>query len=141
LPGVFITHKEGPDTVPAIADGAWNAAVTLATQQMLRHPIHTPRLRPPEPWVWFTNDAGIPFLHNCRDEEAAKAAIISGMRRPHVDAINYLQGVAYRIDEYMLNFVQALAAWHNVPLLDITSSPRDRGPRRLLNWDLLLHRF
>src|SRR5262249_13750846 len=42
LPAVFITREEDSDTVPAIADEAWGTAVLMATQQMLRHPIHTP---------------------------------------------------------------------------------------------------
>src|SRR5262249_11475903 len=130
------------DRAPDLLAGeAWNTAVLMATQRMLRHPIHTPSLQPPKPWDWFTNDLGVPLLRNCRDEEAAKAAIVSGEMRPHVDAINFLQGVAYRIDDYMLDFVQAVASWRNVPLLDITQSRRDRGPRRLLDWDLTQAEF
>src|SRR5262249_49723103 len=141
LPAVFITREDGSDTVPAIADEAWGTAVLMATQQMIRHPIHTPTLRPPEQWGWFTNDLGVPFLHSCRDEEAAKAAIVSNQMRPHLDAISYLQGVAYRIDGYMLDFIQALARWRDVPLINITRSHRDCGPRRLLDWDLTQAEF
>jgi hypothetical protein len=76
---------------------------------MLRHPIHTPRPEPPEPWLWVTNSLGLPFLRNCRDEDEVRRAIVSGQMRRHLDTINYLQGVAYRLDDYVLGFVQGLA--------------------------------
>src|SRR5262249_55689725 len=50
LPNVIVTRQDGPDTVPDIADEAWDTAVLMATQNMLRHPIHTPSLQPPPPW-------------------------------------------------------------------------------------------
>jgi DNA-directed RNA polymerase, mitochondrial len=132
--------NEGRDAVPAIADEAWDAARLLATQKMLRHPIYTPRPEAPEPWLWAANSFGWSFLHNCRDENAVRDAIVSGRMRPHLDAINYLQGTAYRVDEYILDFLQTLARWSEPPqlkpLLKLTRSHRDRGPRRVFEWDL-----
>jgi hypothetical protein len=132
LPDVIVERLEGKDRVPAIAEAEWRSAGDIATWLMHRQLDNTPTLLPPSPWIEFENDAGIPFLLGCRDEDAARAASM----RPHMDAVSYLQSMPLTIDGYMLDFVQKLAAWNWVPLIGIGSGKRDKGPRELLRWDL-----
>jgi hypothetical protein len=102
LPDVFVLEQN----VPAIAESAWNVAEAVATQQMLRHCPQTPLLVPPKPWTWSRNDDGLDFLKGCRDQEAVQRAIVSGTLRPHMDAINYLQSTAFKIDPDVLSLVR-----------------------------------
>src|SRR5262249_5070439 len=111
-----------------IAEGAWPTGMM---QWFLENrPIAVPVYEPPEPWSEFENADGAPFLLGCRDEDAAQAADM----RKHMDAVGYLQAMPLTIDDFMLDFVQELAGWNHVPLIDI--GKKDRGPRELLRWDL-----
>jgi len=133
LPDVFVLEQN----VPAIAESAWNVAEAVATQQMLRHCPQTPLLVPPKPWTWSRNDDGLDFLKGCRDQEAVQRAIVSGTLRPHMDAINYLQSTAFKIDPDVLSLVRNHSLWLNPPLLGVSRTHRkDRGPRQVLEWDI-----
>src|SRR5262249_58711849 len=95
-------------------------------------PIAVPVYEPPEPWTEFENSDGTAFLLGCRDVDAAQAADM----RVHMDAVNYLQSMPLTIDDFMLDFVQELANWNDIPLIGIGRGRKDKGPRSLLRWDL-----
>jgi DNA-dependent RNA polymerase len=136
LPDIFTTREEDGDTVPTIVEAGWHAAVLMATQAMLRRHPGIPSLEPPEPWIWFTNESGHPFLRNCRDITAAKAAILDRTMRRHMDAINYLQSIPFTIDGAVLEFVRGLTEWNTIPLMKISHGKRHRGLLEVLRWDL-----
>jgi DNA-directed RNA polymerase len=138
LPDIFVTRLEGRDAVPAIDEGAWETARDIAYKRMLNHPIWTPSLEEPKPWTSFENADGLPFLRNCRKPEEAKAAIASGEMRPHLDAINYLQGIAYKIDDDALDFLQEPSS--RSLLFDVFDlyKPGNKGQQTAINADTQL---
>jgi hypothetical protein len=136
LPAIFATREEGDDTVPMIAEAGWDKAALTATQAMLHHHLDVPSIEPPAPWIWFTNESGHSFLRGCRDVAAAKAAILNGTMRCHLDAISYLQSIPFTIDGAVLDFARGLAEWYTIPILGISRSKRHRGPLEVLKWDL-----
>jgi DNA-directed RNA polymerase len=107
----------------------------LATEAIRRRAwaVWVPDLRPPEPWTQFYNTDGIPFLRHCRDEQAALDAISTGQMRPHMDAVSYLQGTPWSINEPVLDFIRS---WASHPLIDIKGK-RDGGERRVFDFDML----
>jgi hypothetical protein len=140
LPDIIVTRLEGTDAVPTIDEGAWLEARYIAYKRMLNHPIWTPSLEEPKPWTRFENAHGLQFLRNCRKPEEAKAAIASGQMRPHLDAINYLQGIAYKIDDDALDFLQeplsrSVLMFDESDLLD-SLKPGIKGQQTVLEWDL-----
>jgi DNA-directed RNA polymerase len=68
------------------------------------HPVYEPSADPPYPWFSFDGIEGDTFVANCRDEEAVREAIARGV--PHVDAVNYLQSIGFRINEHTLDVVK-----------------------------------
>ncbi|OLB78718.1 MAG: hypothetical protein AUI16_02985 [Alphaproteobacteria bacterium 13_2_20CM_2_64_7] len=89
-------------------------------------------LEPLEPWTWYRNEDGLPFLRGCRDEAAAKKAFEGNRMRRHIGAINYLRATEWRLNDYMLDVYQS---WIVEPLLEISQHRRDKGRRDLLQWD------
>jgi hypothetical protein len=145
LPDVIVTRLEGTDAVPAIDEGAWETARAIAYKRMLNHPIWTPSLEEPKPWTQFENARGLPFLRNCRKPEEAKAAIASGKMRPHLDGINYLQRIAYKIDDDALDFLQEplsrLVLMFDEGNLRDVLKPGLKGQQTVLQWDLVQAEF
>jgi DNA-dependent RNA polymerase len=131
LPGVIV---EDEFRAPMISQEAWEDAANAATLKMLDHPIWTPDFEPSALWTSFHNEDGQPFLRHCRDKDAAKSAFGgNGRMRSHVDAVNYLKSIAYRINEPVADFVQRLGARR--VFLDIKGR-WDRGPWRVFDYDM-----
>jgi hypothetical protein len=133
LPDAIKLAKDGKDTVPTIASGAWDLASAIAYQQMLNRRPAVSSLEPLEPWAWYRNEDGLPFLRGCRDEVGAKKAFEGNQMRRHIDAINYLRTTEWKLNDYMLDVYQS---WIVEPLLEISQHRRDKGRRDLLQWDL-----
>lgn len=131
LPGVIGRDEQG---APMLIAGAWSDAVDLATHQVLSHPVYAPDLRPPAPWTSFHNGDHEPFLRHCRDVQAAKDAILNGQMRRHLDGVNYLKSIAWRINEPVADFVLDLGRRHH-PLLGIKGR-WDRGDWRVFGYDM-----
>ena len=79
------------------------------------NPLLSPSLTPPEPWTQVRKGglptdhwANIPLIreHHPSIEEAARKAIGTGKMRPLLDAINALQGVAFTINEPVLDYIK-----------------------------------
>jgi hypothetical protein len=67
-------------------------------------PIREPSTEPPFPWFSFDGVDGDTFVAACRDVPAVRAAIHKGI--PHVDAVNYLRGMRWRVNEHVLSVVK-----------------------------------
>jgi Autographiviridae RNA polymerase len=106
LPEVF---PETSDGVPAIDADVVDEAAAFVRELMLAHPAYSPSLEPPPPWVDFKDAYGTPFVRNAREETAIRLAMASGQMQAHVAAANYLQSVAWMINEPVLDFVKELA--------------------------------
>jgi DNA-dependent RNA polymerase len=125
---------EDEQRAPMLMAGAWSDAVDLATKRVLNHPVYAPDLKPPAPWTWFYNQDHEPFLRHCRDVQAAKDAILNEDMRRHLDGVNYLKSIAWRINEPVADFVLELGRRHH-PLLGIKGR-RDRGDWRVFDYDM-----
>jgi DNA-directed RNA polymerase len=136
LPDLVVLRSEGKDKIPDLAEGVWDDAVAVMRQRAIDHPPDTTKLTQPDPWTWTENEDREPFLRNNRDEGAVRKAIETKTLRRHMDAVNYLQSMAWTLDPFMLNFVKELSVWLRIPLLEIESGRKDKGPRQLLRWDL-----
>jgi hypothetical protein len=97
LPDVIVTDKYD---IPRVAEQAWEAFEI----NLYANPIYEPSAEPPFPWFGFDGIDGDTFVAACRDERAVRVAIAGGI--PHVDAVNYLQAAAFRINERALEVVK-----------------------------------
>jgi DNA-dependent RNA polymerase len=131
LSGVIGRDEQG---APMLIAGAWSDAVDLATKQVLNHPVYAPDLKPPEPWTRFYNRDHEPFLRHCRDVQAAKDAIANEQMRKHLDGVNYLKSIAWRINEPVADFVLELGKQRH-RLLGIKGR-WDRGDWRVFDYDM-----
>jgi DNA-directed RNA polymerase len=128
LPGVI---GEDEQRAPMLIAGAWSDASDLATKRVLSHPVYAADLRPPAPWTRFYNRDHEPFLRHCRDVQAAKDAIANGQMRKHLDGVNYLKSIAWRINEPVADFVLELGRQRH-HLLGI----KGRGDWRVFDYDM-----
>jgi hypothetical protein len=67
-------------------------------------PANEPTDTPPWPWFAFDGVDGDTFVAACRDVPAVRAAVAKGI--PHVDAVNYLQSIPFRVNEHVLRVVK-----------------------------------
>jgi DNA-dependent RNA polymerase-like protein len=131
LSGVVGRDEQG---APLLIGGTWSDAVDLATKEVLSHPVYAPDLKPPKPWTRFYNKDHEPFLRHCRDVQAAKDAIANEQMRKHLDGVNYLKSIPWRINERVADFVLELGRRRH-PLLGIKGR-RDRGDWRVFDYDM-----
>jgi DNA-directed RNA polymerase len=131
LDGVIGKDEQG---APLIIGSGWSNAVALATERVLNHPVYAPDLKPPAAWAQFYNKDHEPFLRHCRDIQAAKDAILNGQMRKHLDGVNYLKSIAWRINEPVADFVIELGKRRH-RLLNIKGR-RDRSDWRVFDYDM-----
>jgi DNA-directed RNA polymerase len=97
LKNVIATDKWGMPRMSKEAAEAVNI-------DLMARPAYEPSGTPPHPWVGFDGLDGDTFVVNCRDEEAVRAAIHSGI--PHVDGVNFLRSIPFRTNEHVLAVVK-----------------------------------
>ena len=97
LPDVIAVDKH---RLPRMSDEAARAI----NVDLYAHPVSEPSADPLPPWFGFDGIEGDTFVVGCRDEKAVRVAIAAGI--PHVDAVNYLRSISFRINEHVLDVVR-----------------------------------
>jgi DNA-directed RNA polymerase len=85
-----------------------DAALIVKGMEFAR-PVFMPSLEPPAPWVSFRDADGTPFVRKAQNKDAIEEAMASGQMQAHVNAVNSLQNVAFKINQPVLDFVQRAA--------------------------------
>ena len=96
LPDVCVEEN----TIARISKEAANE-IEVETKQV---PVNEPTTTPPWPWFAYDGVDGETFVQACRDVPAVREAIRRGI--PHVDAVNYLQSIPWRVNEHTLHVVK-----------------------------------
>jgi hypothetical protein len=96
LPGVIVEER-------GIARISREAAEEIEIE-IKSLPLNEPSATPPYPWLAFDGVDGNTFVAACRDVPAVREAIRKGIR--HVDAVNYLQAIPFRVNEHVLHVVK-----------------------------------
>jgi Autographiviridae RNA polymerase len=96
LPDVMVEEN-------GIARISREAAEAIEVERLVL-PVNEPTTTPPHPWFAYDGVDGDTFVQACRDVPAVRAAIQKGI--PHVDAVNYLQSIPWRVNEHVLHVVK-----------------------------------
>jgi DNA-directed RNA polymerase len=105
LTNVFPVH----DNMVAIDASEIDDAALIVKGMVFARPVFIVSLEPPAPWVSFQDADGTPFVRKAQNQGAGKAAMASGQMQAHVDAVNSLQNVGFKINQRMLDFVTKAA--------------------------------
>jgi DNA-directed RNA polymerase, mitochondrial len=117
MPDVFETHREPRrGDVISIRPEAAELAAALREEAMWSHPVLVPCTSPPKPWTgWRAGgywdertrpSAAFVRDHHKETEQAIRAAFRDGSMKQHVDGVNALQSVPWRINEPVLEAVK-----------------------------------
>jgi hypothetical protein len=114
----FEDTEDGDLDLPLIAGVGYDQLMTDTTfRNAFRSPYIIPVPYPPQPWTGFRK-GGIPnseawarpeliITHGKKDVEVeVRRAIEEGRMRPFLDAVNYLQNIAFAINEPVLDWVE-----------------------------------
>ena len=117
LPQVFTLEEDREDTkVLTITDGALGLAERAVEHAVRNNAVFLPCTEPPRPWTdwnvggyWDARSrlsASVVRAHHKETIAAIRSAIRSGAMKQHLDALNALQGVAFKINTKVLDVVE-----------------------------------
>jgi DNA-directed RNA polymerase len=147
LPDVF-THVpiDGEYGMLTISDNALAVAEDAVEQCLRRKPVFFPCTEPPKPWTSW-NDGGywdertrlkasVVRAYHKETIGAIRSAIRDGSMKPHLDALNALQAVAWKVNTRVLEVLK-WAYENNVPIEGLPPQTNVALPEKARAWEFM----
>ncbi len=134
LPNVFqFVEEPGAEGCLTISDNALDLACRAVEQSLCRNPVFFPCTVPPKPWTgWHEGGywdertrlrAAVIRTHHKETAGAIRAAMSAGAMKPHLDALNALQAVAWTVNTRVLEVLK----WAYEAGVDVAGLPPKGG--------------